>query len=83
MENLFIEFYRGKEEQAFLDAWFNKYNELNEDEIDDLYEKIADAIQQDVKEGKHELGDVYEYQGVKVGKSDFNEFHNLYLFEQE
>lgn len=82
MDELFIEFYRGKEEQAFLDTWFDNYGKLSEKEIDDLYENIADAIDKDIKNNTHELGKEYVYQGVTVGKSDYNEFYNLYLFER-
>jgi cystine transport system permease protein len=82
-EELFIEFYRGKDEQAFLDGWKTKYGEPSEGEIDEIYAAVADEIHRQVKEGQHELGDTFEYKGVVVGKSDYNEFHYLYLFEQE
>lgn len=82
MDELFIEFFRGKEEQAFLDAWFDKHGKLSEVEIDELYKNIANAVDEDIKNNAHELGKEYVYQGVTVGKSDYNEFYNLYLFEQ-
>lgn len=81
MEELYIDFYRGKDEEAFLTRYKDKIGSLTEDEIDELFAKIADQIDQDVKTEEHELGDEYYYQGVRVGRSDFNEKHNLYLFE--
>lgn len=83
MEELFIEFYRNKDEEAFLHAWEAKHGVLSEKETDNLYIKIADTIDRQVKEGKHELGDLFEYKEVPVGRSDYNSFYNLYLFEQE
>lgn len=81
MEEVMIEFYKGKDEQMFLEAWQEKYGTLTDDEIDDLYADIADAIDAAVKSGEHELGQPYEYKGVLVGRSDFNTFHALYIFE--
>lgn len=83
MEEVLIEFYKGKDEQAFLDAWQAKYGELNEDETDELYAEIADAIDEAVKNGEHKLGQLYEYKDVVLGKSDYNAFYALYLFEAE
>ncbi|MCC5894219.1 MAG: hypothetical protein JJU16_02025 [Alkalibacterium sp.] len=83
MEEVFIDFYREKDEQAFLDMWQSAHGKLSDDEIDALYEEIADAIDAAVKEGSHELGSVFEYKGITVGKSDFNTFYALYIFEQE
>jgi len=82
MDELFIEFYRGKDEQAFLNAWYEKYGKLSERDIDELYENIATTIDKDLNNENHELGKEYVYNGVPVGRSDFNEFYNLYLFEQ-
>lgn len=81
MEEVMIEFYKGKDEQMFLEAWQEKYGTLTDDEIDDLYADIADAIDAAVKSGEHELGQPYEYKSVLVGRSDFNTFHALYIFE--
>ena len=82
MADLFIDFYRGKDEQAFLDAWENKYGSLTEEETDALYEEITEAIDKAVKEETHKLGEVFIYKDVIVGKSDFNAFHTLYVFEE-
>lgn len=83
MEEVYIDFYREKDEQAFLDNWQAKYGKLTDDEIDTLYESIADAIDEAVKEETHELGTVFVYKDIAVGKSDFNSFNALYIFEQE
>ncbi|WP_423188478.1 hypothetical protein ACO1PF_07645 [Alkalibacterium sp. f15] len=81
MEEVMIEFYKEKDEQAFLDVWQEKYGQLTDDEIDQLYADIADAIDAAIKEGEHRLGQPYEYKDVLIGKSDFNSFHSLYIFE--
>lgn len=80
---VFIEFYRGKDEQIFLEKWTAVYGIITENELDDLYAKIADEIDRQVKNGKHELGEVFSYKEVPVGKSDYNSFHNLFVFEQD
>ncbi|EXJ23495.1 hypothetical protein ADIAL_1107 [Alkalibacterium sp. AK22] len=82
MEEVLIDFYRGKDEQAFMDAWEAAFGKVQEDDIDSLYEDIADAIDVAVKNGSHELGEPFIYKGVTVGKSDYNAFHALYIFEQ-
>lgn len=82
-EEVFIEFYRGKDEQAFLEAWKTTYGSLSEEEIDELYTDIAEEIDKQVKTEEHELGEIFVYQDIPVGKSDYNGFYNLYLFEQE
>lgn len=81
MEEVMIEFYKGKDEQAFLDRWQKEHGTLSEEQIDELYADIADAIDEAVKKGEHELGETYIYQGVEVGRSDFNAFYSLYIFE--
>lgn len=78
-----MEFFTRKDEDAFLSAWQKQYGDLSEEEIDELYTKIAEEIDREVKAGEHELGDVFEYIGIKVGKSDYNQFHQVYLFEEE
>lgn len=78
-----MEFYRGKDEDVFLEAWENKYGTLSEDEVDALYTKITEEIERQVESGEHEIGDVFIYEDVKVGKSDYNQFHEMYLFEEE
>lgn len=80
MEELFMEFYTGKAETAFLEVYQEKYGKLTEDQIDDLYADIADTIDKDIDSGKHTLGEVYTYQDVELGKSDYNSYHNLYIF---
>lgn len=82
MEELAIDFYRDKDEQAFLDAWEAAHGELSEEELDQLYAAIAEAVREAVQEGTHELGKPFVYKNVTVGKSDFNSFHSVYLFEQ-
>lgn len=79
---VFIEFYRGKDEQSFLEKWSASYGTIAENELDELYVKIADEIDRQVKNGQHELGKEFSYKEVPVGKSDYNAFHNLYIFEQ-
>ncbi|PRY83659.1 hypothetical protein [Alkalibacterium olivapovliticus] len=83
MEEVFIDFYREKDEQAFLEAWQAKYGSMSDDEIDTVYESIADAIDEAVKDGSHELGSPFVFKDITVGKSDFNTFYSLYIFEQE
>jgi len=81
MEEVMIEFYKGKDEQAFLDRWQAEHGAQSDDQIDELYAAIADAVDEAVKKGEHELGDTFTYEGVEVGQSDFNAFYSLYLFE--
>lgn len=81
MNELFIEFYRGKDEESFITRYKEKVGSLSEDEIDDLFADIADSIDRDVKSGEHELGKEYYYNNVLVGRSDYNETHQLYIFE--
>lgn len=83
MEEVFIDFYREKDEQAFLESWQAKHGQLTDDEIDTLYENIADRVDEAVKDGSHELGSPFVYKEITVGKSDFNSFYSLYIFEQE
>ncbi|GAA0370118.1 hypothetical protein GCM10008932_22100 [Alkalibacterium iburiense] len=82
MADLFIDFYRGKDEEAFLSAWQEKFGQLTEDEIDELFAEIAEAIDKAVKDGTHKIGDPFVYKEVTVGTSDFNAFHSLYVFEE-
>lgn len=82
MEELSIDFFRDKDEQAFIDAWESVHGEVTDAELDKLYVDIAVDIKQAVEEGTHELGTPYAYKDVTVGKSDFNTFHSIYLFEQ-
>lgn len=82
MKNLSIDFYRDKDEQAFLDAFEASYGELSDEELDKLYDEIALDVKQAVENGTHELGKLYKYKNITVGKSDFNSFHSVYIFEQ-
>ncbi|GEK91914.1 hypothetical protein [Alkalibacterium kapii] len=81
MDDVMIEFYKSKDEQAFLERWESAHGTLTEEQTDELYADIADAIDEAIKSEKHELGETFMYEGVKVGRSDFNVFHSLYLFE--
>ena len=78
-----IDFYQDKDEDTFLDAWEKKYGELEESEIDALYQAIAEDIHQQVEAQEHKLGKKYVYKEVFVGYSDFNNFNQLYLFSQK
>lgn len=82
MEELSIDFFRDKDEQAFIDAWESVHGEVSDEELDKLYADIAESITKAVEAGTHELGKPYVYKDVTVGKSDFNTFHSVYLFEQ-
>ncbi|GEN50870.1 hypothetical protein [Alkalibacterium pelagium] len=82
MEENYIDFYKGKDEEAFLSAWEAEHGKLSEEAIDELYAEIADAVDEAVKKGTHELGEPFIYKNVTVGRSDFNTFHSLYIFEE-
>lgn len=80
--NLDIDFYQDKDEEAFLNRWEAKYGPIEDEALNSLYESIAQAIHQSVQEETHQLGDKYLYQEVVVGYSDYNAFNQLYLFSQ-
>lgn len=80
--NLDIDFYQDKDEEAFLNRWEAKYGPIEDEDLNSLYESIAQAIYQSVQEETHQLGDKYFYQEVVVGYSDYNAFNQLYLFSQ-
>lgn len=80
--NIDIDFYQDKDEEAFLTRWEAKYGPLEDETLDALYESIAQDIHQLIQEEKHELGAKYMYQEVAVGYSDYNAFNQLYLFSQ-
>lgn len=82
MSECLIDFYRGRDEEQFLNKWQELNGKLTDEQIDDLYEAIADDIDKAVAEGTHKLGEVYHYHGVEVGRSDYNQAEKLYLFEQ-
>lgn len=84
MENSsMIDFYTNKDEKAFLEAWQAKEGQVSEPDLDELYQRIAESIKNDLETGKHELGKPYYYQEVFLGLSDYNEFYDLYLFSQD
>lgn len=77
-----IDFYQDKDEETFLNSWENKYGSIEDENIDALYQGIAQDIHQLIQKEEHELGDKYFYQEVFVGYSDYNAFNQLYLFSQ-
>ena len=78
-----IDFYRDRDEEAFLDAYEEKYGPLSDEEWTTVYEEIGQEIDRQVKEGIHELGDSFTYRDVLVGYSDLNEGYSLYLFSMD
>lgn len=80
VKHIEIDFYKERDEEAFLKAYEEVYGELTEDDFYTLYASIALDIHDKVNKGTHELGKEYIYRDVLVGKSDFNESHGLYLF---
>lgn len=83
MENqVDMDFYKGRDEEAFLEAWEAKHGSVSEEELDELYVRIAESIHYAIKNGKHKLGEEFVYEGITVGQSDYNEFHRLYLFTE-
>lgn len=81
MEEAYIDFYRDRDEQNFLDRYEQKHGTLSDDVIDELYATIADSIEADIENNHHKIGDPYYYNDILVGKSDYNQIQNLYLFE--
>ncbi|MDN6294230.1 MAG: hypothetical protein ACTHVM_07130 [Alkalibacterium gilvum] len=81
MDDLMIEFYKSKDEQEFIERWEKKNGSLNEEQMDELYAGIAEAIDAAIKSDQHKLGETFVYEGVPVGRSDFNTFYSLYIFE--
>ncbi|WP_277630731.1 hypothetical protein [Atopococcus tabaci] len=81
-ETIDMDFYRDRDEQAFLEAWEAKNGPVSDDELDELYLNIAASVDEQVKNGTHKLGEVFVYEGVAVGESDYNTFHQLYLFQE-
>ncbi|WP_208560304.1 hypothetical protein [Marinilactibacillus kalidii] len=78
-----IEFYKGKDEERFLQEWEAQNGSLSDDAQDKLYTEIGDEIARQLKTGEHELGKLFVYKGVEVGKSDYNQFYELYLFDEK
>lgn len=81
MSEVFMDFYRGRDEEAFLERWKRRYGALTDDEIDALYAMIATAIDTDVKTNYHQIGKMYTYKTIPVGYSDYSAIEQLYLFE--
>lgn len=78
-----IDFYRDQDEEAFLDAYEEKYGEQTEEEWDVVYDDILVLIKKQLNEGTHTLGKPFYYRDVLVGQSDKNEGHGVYLFSAE
>nr|WP_236253499.1 hypothetical protein [Carnobacterium sp. CS13] len=81
-EQVDIDFYQEKDEAAFLEAWEAAYGPISNEEIDELYKKIALDIHEKVQNETIKLGDSYRYKEVLVGYCDYNSFNQLYLFSQ-
>ncbi|WP_211249875.1 hypothetical protein [Carnobacterium funditum] len=81
-EEVDIDFYQDKDESAFLEAWEEKYGPITNDEIDELYQKIALDIREKVQTEQIKLGKKYMYQEVLVGYCDYSAGNNLFLFGQ-
>lgn len=81
-EEVDIDFYQDKDEEAFLEAWEEKFGPITNEDIDSLYKKIALDIQKKVQDDEVNLGKKYVYQEVLVGYSDYSAVNNLFLFSQ-
>ncbi|MEG0553267.1 MAG: hypothetical protein RR439_06155 [Carnobacterium sp.] len=81
-EEVDIDFYQDKDEEAFLEAWEEKFGPITNEDIDSLYKKIALDIQKKVQDDEVKLGKKYVYQEVLVGYSDYSAVNNLFLFSQ-
>ena len=77
-----IDFYQDKDEIAFLEAWEEKYGSITNDDIEELYQKIASDIQEKIQAEQIKLGKKYVYQDVLVGYYDYSAANNLFLFSQ-
>ncbi|MBT2731949.1 MULTISPECIES: hypothetical protein [Carnobacterium] len=75
-----IEFYLDSDEVTFLESWEDKYGELNEEQLEKLYQEIAQDIESKYQSGEHQLGKSFSYKEVKVGYSDYSTFNNWFLF---
>ena len=75
-----IDFYLDKDEDAFLEAWETKYGELTDEQLEELYQEIAQDIEAKYKSGEHQLGEVFSYKGIDVGHSDYSTINNWFLF---
>lgn len=75
-----IDFYLDSDEEAFLESWENKYGQLSEEQLEELYQDIAKDIESKYKTGEHQLGKLFSYKDVTVGYSDYSAFNNWFLF---
>jgi len=75
-----IDFYLDKDEETFLESWENKYGELNDEQLEELYQEIAQDIELKYQSGEHQLGKLFSYKGIAVGYSDYSTFNNWFLF---
>lgn len=76
-----IDFYREKDEVAFLDRWEAKHGQI--EDLDQLYQEIATTVAAGYQAGSVELGKKYVYQEIVVGYVDYNTFNELFLFSAE
>ena len=79
-EQVEIDFYLDSDEEAFLESWENKYGQLNDEQLEELYHAIAQDIESKHQSGEHQLGKKYVYQDIVVGYSDYSAFNNWFLF---
>jgi len=79
-EQVEIDFYLDSDEEAFLESWENKYGQLDGEQIENLYQAMAQDIEEKYKSGEHKLGKKYVYQDIVVGYSDYSAFNNWFLF---
>lgn len=79
-EQVEIEFYLDSDEVTFLESWENKYGELNEEQLEKVYQEIAQDIETKYQSGEHQLGKLFLYKEIAVGYSDYSTFNNWFLF---
>lgn len=76
-----IDFYHEKDEAAFLDKWEAEKGEITD--LDEFYQKMAQALKAGYDAGTVILGKKYVYQDVVVGYVDYNTFNELFLFSSK
>lgn len=79
-EQVEIDFYLDSDEEAFLESWENKYSQLNDEQLEELYQAIAQDIELKYQSGEHQLGKLFLYKEIAVGYSDYSTFNNWFLF---
>ncbi|WP_407391195.1 hypothetical protein [Carnobacterium jeotgali] len=79
-EQVAIDFYLDSDEEAFLESWENKYSQLNDEQLEELYQAIAQDIELKYQSGEHQLGKLFLYKEIAVGYSDYSTFNNWFLF---